>query len=63
VSYLIDKVREIEGVEQLSLAVVTDNVRAKAFYESFGFKTYGTEPRAMFDGKKYYDENKMMLQF
>ena len=63
VTYLIDKVREIEGVEQLSLAVVTENVRAKAFYEAFGFETYGTEPKAMFDGRKYYDEHKMMLQF
>lgn len=63
VAYLIDKVREIEGVEQLSLAVVTENVRAKAFYEAFGFETYGTEPKAMFDGGKYYDEHKMMLQF
>lgn len=63
VSHLIKKVKEIEGVEQISLAVVTENVRAKAFYEAFGFKTYGTEPRAMFDGEKYYDEHKMILQF
>lgn len=63
VTYLIDKAREIGSVEQLNLAVVTENVRAKAFYEGFGFETYGTEPRAMFDGRKYYDEHKMMLQF
>lgn len=62
VTYLIDKTKEIEGVEQLSLSVVAENVRAKAFYEAFGFETYGTEPRAMFDGKKYYDEHKMVLQ-
>ena len=63
VTYLIDKVRKIQGIEQLILAVVTENVRAKAFYEAFGFEIYGTEPRAMFDGEKYYDEHKMILQF
>lgn len=63
VTYLIDKAREIQGVDQLSLAVVTENIRAKAFYEAFGFEIYGTEPRAMFSDGKYYDEHKMILQF
>ena len=63
VHFLLDRVREIEGIEQLNLAVVTENPRAKNFYESFGFVTYGTEPRAMFDGDRYYDEHKMKLEF
>lgn len=63
VDFLIGQVREMEGVEQLNLAVVIENQRAKKFYESFGFETYGTEPKAMFDGEKYFDELKMKLEF
>ncbi|TVT27736.1 GNAT family N-acetyltransferase [Salinicoccus cyprini] len=61
VRHLLDRVRELKGIEMINLAVVTENTRATAFYESFGFEIYGTEPKAMFDGKKYYDENKMAL--
>lgn len=61
VRHLIDQVRELDGVEVINLSVVTENTRAMAFYESFGFEVYGTEPKAMYDGKRYYDEHLMVL--
>ncbi|MFC3418683.1 GNAT family N-acetyltransferase [Salinicoccus hispanicus] len=61
VSHLIDRVKEIDGVEVINLSVVTENARAAAFYESFGFEVYGTEPKAMSDGDRYYDEHLMTL--
>lgn len=61
VNDLINRVEELEGVKQVTLAVVAENTRAFAFYQSFGFEVFGTEPKAMFDGEKYYDEHKMIL--
>ncbi|GAB3059224.1 GNAT family N-acetyltransferase [Salinicoccus sesuvii] len=61
VLHLIDQVRGLDGVENINLSVVTENIRALAFYESFGFEIYGTEPKAMFDGERYYDEHLMSL--
>ncbi|WP_052255327.1 GNAT family N-acetyltransferase [Salinicoccus sp. YB14-2] len=63
VHFLIDRVGKMNDIEQLNLEVITENQRAKTFYESFGFIIYGTEPRAMFDGDRYYDEHKMKLEF
>lgn len=62
VELILEKARNIEGLEIINLMVVSDNLRAKIFYESFGFKKYGTEPKAMFDGSKYYDEDLMYLE-
>lgn len=61
VRHLIDRVRELDGVEVINLSVVTENTRAMTFYASFGFEVYGTEPKAMYDGKRYYDEHLMVL--
>ena len=40
----------------VKLAVVSDNQPAIRCYERCGFKTYGTEPQAIFHDGKYYDE-------
>lgn len=61
VRYLLERVEKLDGIEIINLAVVKENARAMAFYESFGFERYGTEPKAMFDGELYYDENLMAL--
>jgi RimJ/RimL family protein N-acetyltransferase len=50
-------------VQQVHLAVVTDNASAHALYERLGFVTYGTEPRALFVDGRYYDEHLMVLRF
>jgi RimJ/RimL family protein N-acetyltransferase len=50
-------------VQQVHLAVVTDNASARKLYEHLGFTTYGTEPRALRVDGRYYDEHLMVLQF
>jgi ribosomal protein S18 acetylase RimI-like enzyme len=58
---LIARARQIAGLEQLLLAVVTTNHAAIQLYLSLGFTVYGTEPRAMKAGEHYWDEDHMVL--
>ena len=51
----------LPGLEQVELHVVTRNTRARDLYGSFGFATYGTEPRALFVDGEYLDEEHMVL--
>ncbi|MCU1051889.1 GNAT family N-acetyltransferase [Stenotrophomonas geniculata] len=44
-----------EGIESLSLTVLTDNTAARALYESLGFSVIGTEPRAVKRAGSYAD--------
>ena len=53
--------RGLPGLEQVELQVVTRNRRAKGLYASFGFATYGTEPRALYVDGEYLDEEHMVL--
>jgi ribosomal protein S18 acetylase RimI-like enzyme len=57
---LIAHARDI--VEQLTLAVVSSNAGAIALYESFGFRSYGVEPRALKSPDGYADEV-LMVRF
>jgi ribosomal protein S18 acetylase RimI-like enzyme len=51
------------GLEQLHLTVVTVNVAARALYRSFGFISYGIEPRTLkLDDGRYLDEDLMWLR-
>lgn len=61
VQYFITEVKKLNDIETLLLMVLSENERAKTFYRHFGFVKYGTEPRALFDGERYYDEDLMML--
>jgi len=47
-------------VQQVHLTVVTENAGAKALYERLGFAVYGTEPRSLKVGERYYDEHLMV---
>ncbi|RED66278.1 GNAT family N-acetyltransferase [Cohnella lupini] len=57
---LLKKAKEIAGLEQINLTVVSDNDSAKKLYESVGFEAYGVERNAMkFEGR-YFDEDFMV---
>mgnify|MGYP005749085383 CR=1 FL=1 len=58
---LINKAKEIDGVEQLLLTVVQDNVSAKKLYNSLGFEVYGVERNALKVNGEYLDEDWMVL--
>ena len=60
-SQLISKGKSMEGLEQINLCVVSDNIKAKKLYKSFGFLTYGTEQKAMKIDNRYLDEYLMVL--
>jgi RimJ/RimL family protein N-acetyltransferase len=47
---------------QLMLCVNAENLPAKRLYASYGFQTFGLEPRAMKVGDRFYDEEHMCKQ-
>ncbi len=54
--------RAVPGLEQLHLAVVSENAAAMALYTSLGFTRYGVEPRALSVNGRYLDEVMMVLR-
>ena len=48
-------------VRQVQLTVMSDNPRARAFYERHGFVVYATEPAAVRQGTEFRDETAMWL--
>lgn len=60
---LIGLVELLPGMEQVALAVSSQNAGAKALYESLGFEVYGCEKRALKIGHEYVDEELMVLYF
>jgi RimJ/RimL family protein N-acetyltransferase len=59
--YGIDQARQQPGLEQLVLTVTETNVPARALYASFGFRSFGIEPRAIRVGATYFEKNHMIL--
>ncbi|HUA57523.1 MAG TPA: GNAT family N-acetyltransferase [Verrucomicrobiae bacterium] len=59
---LVELASEDPTLEQILLAVATTQHAAKQMYQSFGFETYGTEPKAMKIGSDYVDEDLMILR-
>lgn len=60
---LIGLVQLLPGMEQVALAVSSQNAGAKSLYESLGFAVYGCERRALKIGDAYVDEELMVLYF
>ncbi len=58
---LIQRARHVEGLDQLRLAVVTENTAAINLYQSVGFRLYGIEPSALKSGDRTWDEALMAL--
>ncbi|MRF36530.1 GNAT family N-acetyltransferase [Staphylococcus sp. KY49P] len=59
---IINEVNELGFVKIIGLCVLSENKSAIALYEQLGFKRYGTEPKALFDGISYYDEDLMYME-
>lgn len=59
---LIEQAKQCEGLEQINLAVVTENISAKKLYESLGFEVYGTERNGLKFNGNYFDEDLMVLK-
>lgn len=57
----IYRARQMEGLLAIHLTVVASNTKARALYESLGFKAYGLEKRALYVNGTYYDEILMEL--
>ncbi len=53
--------KQIQGLEQISLAVVTINAEARNLYLSLGFESYGIERRAAYVNGEYLDDDLMVL--
>lgn len=62
VSAVINRARTQVGLEQITLAVSSEQPAAKALYGSLGFTSCQLEPRALKVGDKYVDEEWMMLR-
>lgn len=58
---LLQRAKQLPGLEQINLTVVSSNLAAKKLYETVGFTTYGTERNAMKNNGQYWDEDYMTL--
>jgi ribosomal protein S18 acetylase RimI-like enzyme len=54
--------REQDGLEQIELAVSTQQEPAKRLYQYFGFRCYGREEHALKMGDEYVDYDLMVLR-
>jgi ribosomal protein S18 acetylase RimI-like enzyme len=59
---LLEKIRAVPGVEQVTLVVSSPSEAAKALYVSLGFESYGVEPSALKVGGRYCDDEYMILR-
>ncbi|MFE8697293.1 GNAT family N-acetyltransferase [Cytobacillus sp. FJAT-53684] len=57
----LKKAKEINGIEQVYLAVESKNEPAKRLYSFFGFEVFGIDKNAMKIEDNYYDEEHMVL--
>ena len=56
----IRRASHYQAIEQINLTV--SNKAVKKMYESLGFTTYGSEPRALKIGQQYLDQDMMTLR-
>jgi GNAT superfamily N-acetyltransferase len=62
IATILERAKRDSSLEQILLAVGTGQSAAKQLYRSFGFETFGTEPRALKMGASYVDEDHMILR-
>lgn len=61
-SDLLQRAAQIDGLEQIVLAVAAPQAAAVALYRSLGFVSFGREPRALKIADRYVDEEYMILR-
>jgi len=61
ISAIIEKAKELDGLEQINLTVASDNEAARHLYLSLGFQVFGTEKNALKQNGVYSDEDYMAL--
>lgn len=61
VGAVLKKAKEDPSLEQILLAVAAGQKAAGHLYRKFGFKVFGTEPRALKMASDYVDEDHMIL--
>jgi ribosomal protein S18 acetylase RimI-like enzyme len=62
IAALLETAKQDSSLEQILLSVATTQHAARKLYCSFGFETFGTEPRALKIGSNYIDEDHMILR-
>lgn len=62
ITALIARARLFEGLEQIGLTVISDNIAAKQLYGSLGFTACGVERNALKYKGQYWDEERMVLR-
>ena len=62
IAELLKKASADTSLEQILLAVSSRQAEARQLYRSFGFETFGTEPRALKILDEYADEEHMILR-
>ncbi|KGA95864.1 GNAT family acetyltransferase [Alkalihalobacillus alcalophilus ATCC 27647 = CGMCC 1.3604] len=58
---LIKVAKNVTGLEQINLTVVSENRAAKSLYKTIGFEVYGVERNALKFKEQYFDEELMVL--
>jgi len=59
---LLERVKKLPGLEQVSLSVSSSQAAAKKLYRSLGFETFGVEHKALKIGDQYLDEEHLTLR-
>ena len=59
---LLERIKTLPGLEQVSLAVSSRQAAAKTLYRSLGFESFGIERAALKIGDQYLDEEYMVLR-
>lgn len=61
VEAVLQRAREMPGLEQVQTTVVTTNAPARHLYHSVGFAAYGRERHALKEGDEAWDEELLVL--
>lgn len=59
---LINRVKIMDGIEQINLTVIISKTNAKTLYEKIGFTTFSSELNAIKWKEKYFTEDQMVLR-